>query len=264
MTEKSRSAPASAISASVNDTRYSIRNAIVEERLRRIWTNAFAQSRLAWEEALRISAFARVPPSKREFFADCVCGIVREFWRLDGVPTMPGPALKKAAKAVRMLQEAQLEFDDADRALIWRILETKPMEFDEQFERLPQTTSQLVNIFNSAIGTTNCPDKGGPPRKRGRKKGSVSVYNRGLQKLVHELSLAALAAGGSLTFDKNFKKGSMIDALDALRKYLPAGVVPNVLPGTIQKFATGFNQKPVAVNGSLLDRKYKKFSNNWS
>jgi len=210
--------------------------------MRRIWTKPFAQSRLGWKEALRISAFARVPPPEREFFADCVCGIVREFWRLDSVPAKPGPALKKAAKAVRMLQEAQLEFDDADRALIWRILETKAVEFDEQFERLPQTTSQLDSIFNSAIGATNHPDKGGPPCSRGRKKGSVSVYNRRLQKLVHELKLAALAAGGNLTFDKNFKKGSLIDALKALRKYLPAGVVRNVLPGTIQKFATDFNQ----------------------
>jgi hypothetical protein len=230
------------MSASLNDTPYSTRNAIVEERLRRIWTYAFAQSRLAREEALRISAFARVPPSEREFFADCVCGIVREIWRHDSVPAKPGPALKKAAKAVRTLQQAQLEFDDADRALIWRILETKPVEFDVQFERLPQTTSQLNDIFNSAVGTTNRPDKGGPPCTRGRKKGSVSVHNRGLQKLVYELSLAALAAGGNLTFNKNFKKGSLNYALKALRRYLPAGVVPNVLPGTIQQWATDFNQ----------------------
>jgi hypothetical protein len=197
---------------------------------------------LPWKEALKISDFARVPPSEREFFGDCVCGIVREFWRLDSVPAKPGPALKKAAKAVRMLQEAQLEFDDADRALIWRILETKPVEFDEQFKRLSQTTSQLDSIFNSILGTSKRPDKGGPPRSRGRKRGSVSVHNRALQKLVRELSLAALAARGNFTIDKNFKKGSLIDALNALRKYLPARLVPIVLPGTIQKFATGFNQ----------------------
>ncbi|HJY90261.1 MAG TPA: hypothetical protein VJ255_08280, partial [Candidatus Acidoferrum sp.] len=66
--------------------------------------------------------------------------------------------------------------------------------------------------------------------------------NRALQKLVRDLSLAALAAGGNFTINKNFKTGSLIEALDALRDYLPAGVVPNELPGTIQKFATDFNQ----------------------
>jgi hypothetical protein len=210
--------------------------------MRKISTNAFEQPRLPWKEALRISDLARVPPSEREFFGDCICGIVREFWRFDRVPAKPGPALIKAAKAVQMLHEAQLEFGEADRALLSRCLETKPVEFDELFERLPQTTSRLYSIFNSAMGTSKRPGKGGPPRTPGRKKGSVSVHNRALQKLVCDLSLAAFAAGGNFTFDKNSKKGSLIGALNALRDYLPADVVPNELPATIQRFATGFNQ----------------------
>jgi hypothetical protein len=210
--------------------------------MRKNSTNAFEQPRLPWEKALRISDLARVPPSEREFFGDCVCGIVREFWQLDRLPAKPGPALIKAAKAIQMLHEAQFEFGEADRALLSRILETKPVEFDEQFERLPQTTARLYSIFNSTMGTSKRPDRGGPPRTPGRKKGSVSVHNRALQKLVRDLSLAALAAGGNFTINKNFKTGSLIEALDALRDYLPAGVVPNELPGTIQKFATDFNQ----------------------
>jgi hypothetical protein len=223
----------------MNDDLYS--KEMVEERLRR-FSSALPLPRLPWKEALKISDLARVPASEREFFGDCVCGIVWEIWRLDRVPAKPGPALIKAAKAVQMLHEAQLEFDEADRALLSNILETKRVEFDEEFERLPRTTRRLYSIFNSAMGTSKRPDRGGPPRTPGRKKGSVSAHNKALQKLVRDLLLAELAAGGNFTFDKNFKKGSLTRALIALRKYLPAGVVPNELPGTIQKFATDFNQ----------------------
>jgi hypothetical protein len=183
-----------------------------------------------------------VPPSERELFRDCACGIVEEIWWRDeqSAPLRPGPALMKVAKAARKLHEAQFELDKQDRAWVNRILQREPAIFERQFERLPQTTWQLDFIFSSAAGTSFRSDNERSPTKSGRKKGSVN--NREFQKLVRDLLLGALAAGGELTFDKNFKKGTLIDALDILREYLPRGLVPNVLPGTIQKIKTDFNQ----------------------
>jgi hypothetical protein len=199
--------------------------------------------RLPWEEALRISDLAGVPPSEREFFRDCACGIVEDIWWRDqqAVPARSGPALMKVAKAARMLHEAQLELHEQDRAWVNRILEREPAVFGQQLERLPQTTWQLDFIFSTATGTSMLPDNARPPSGRGRKQGSVS--NRVFQKLVRDLLLAALAAEGELTLDKNSRKGTLMDALTILRKHLPTGLVPDVLsPGTIQRIKTRFNQ----------------------
>jgi hypothetical protein len=206
-------------------------------------TKAPQPPRLPWEEALRISDRARVPPSESELFRDCACSIVEEIWRRDqqSAPVRPGPALMKVAKAVRMLHEAQLKLGKRDKAWVKRLLEREPAVFEEQFERLPQTMRQLDFIFSSATGTSIRSDKEGAPSNRGRKPGSVN--DEVFQKLVRDLLLAALAAEGKLTIDKNFKKGSLIDALNILRKYLPTGLVPNSLPfGTIQKIKTRFNK----------------------
>jgi hypothetical protein len=201
--------------------------------------------RLPWEEAFRISDLARVPPSERELFRDCTCGLVEEIWWRDqeAAPVRPGPALMKAAKAARMLHESQLRLDNQDRDWLIRILEREPAVFRRQFERLPQTMWQLDFIFSTATGTPMRSDNERPSSNRGRKQGSVN--NRVFQKLVRDLLLAAFAAEGELTLDKNFKKGTLIDALEILREYLPTGLVPNVLPlGTIQKIKTRFNESP--------------------
>jgi hypothetical protein len=206
---------------------------------------ALPPPRLPWKEAFRISDLARVPPSERELFRDCTCGLVEEIWWRDqqAAPARPGPALMKVAKATRMLHEAQLELDKQDRARVNRILEREPIVFEQQFERLPQTMWQLDFIFSTATGTSMRSDNEKPPISRGRKQGSVN--NKAFQKLVRDLLLAAFAAGGELTLDKNFKKGTLIEALGTLRDYLPTGLVPNVLPpGTIQKIKTRFNQSP--------------------
>jgi hypothetical protein len=184
-------------------------------------TKTLPPPRLPWEEAFRISDLARVPASERELFRDCACGLVEEIWRRDprAAPVKPGPALLKVAKAARMLHEAQLELDKQDRVWVKRILEREPAVFEQQFERLPQTMWQLDFIFSAATGTFMLSDNERPPSKRGRKQGSVN--NRVFQKLVRDLLLAALVAGGELTLDKNFKKGTLIDALDILRNSYP-------------------------------------------
>ena len=206
-------------------------------------TKTLPPPRLPWDEAFRISDLARVPPSERERFRDYACGLAEETWWRDKQAALarPGLALMKVAKAARMLHEAQLKLGKRDRACVKRVLEREPAVFEDQFERLPQTAWQLDFIFSTATGTSMRSGSERPPTNRGRKRGSVS--NRSFQKLVRDLLLAAFAAGGKLTLDKNSGKGTLIEALNILRDHLPPRLVPNALPfGTIQKIKIRFNQ----------------------
>ena len=56
------------------------------------------------------------------------------------------------------------------------------------------------------------------------------------QKFVSELYISTVTAGGSLSLEKNTPTGSLIDALHALARCLPEGLVPRPLPAsTLQR-----------------------------
>jgi hypothetical protein len=208
-------------------------------------TKTLPPPRLPWNEAFRIAKLARVTPSDRELFRDCACGIAEGIWPSDqqAVPAKPSPALIKAAKVLQALREAELRLGSQDRAWVKRILEREPSGFMLQFEDMAQTIWKLDFIFSTATGTPMRSHGHGQLSNRGRKRGSVS--NSAFQKLVQDLLLAAHVSGGELTLDKNFKKGSLIEALEILRSYLPPRLIPHALPfGTIQKIKTRFNQRP--------------------
>jgi hypothetical protein len=61
--------------------------------------------------------------------------------------------------------------------------------------------------------------------ERGRPVGATGS-GMGRDYFIMRLEFATLAAGGKLSLDKNARKGTLIDALELLRDYLPDGFVP--------------------------------------
>src|SRR6478609_4079464 len=116
---------------------------------------ALPSPRLPRNEAMRISDLARVPPSERELFCDCACGLVEEIWWREQKTAIAksSSTLMKVAKAARMLHETQLALSAQDKTRVTNILKREPAVFEQQFQRLPQTTWQLDFIFSTAAGT---------------------------------------------------------------------------------------------------------------
>jgi hypothetical protein len=191
---------------------------------------------------LLLADIARVPAQSRNpLFRDCVRGCVMTVWDRDmrAVSLKPSRALVQAATAARNLHEATSRMNKTELDWLKRLSEQERSFIVEWCRDLPSAARAFSYLFSVAIGrpTGSVPST----QKRGRREGTVS--DKTFQDFVWDLLLAASVAGGDFTLDKNFKKGSLIDALDILRPYLPKGVMPNVLPlGTIQRIKTKFSQ----------------------
>jgi hypothetical protein len=73
------------------------------------------------------------------------------------------------------------------------------------------------------------------PHQRGRRTGDVKDLS--FRQFVHYLLVVTEQwCGGTLTLDKNYEKGTLIEAIEVLRPYLPELAVPSPLPlETIQR-----------------------------
>jgi hypothetical protein len=79
------------------------------------------------------------------------------------------------------------------------------------------------------------------PRRRCRPKGEVK--HAILRRLVLELLAVAWFTGGNLNLEKNIGRGTLIEAIDQLERFLPDGAVPRPLPlATLQRIKTDFQK----------------------
>jgi len=209
--------------------------------------------------ALRVAGLARVPAQECEPFCDSVCHSVQMVWEQDrrsvSSKPRPGRALVQAAQAARALDEAVCSLNKEDREWVdrlvanhaWLAQEERLRDSTEPFQinELHRTVWLLSFLFNTAVGRSS-PVLAGTAtlhNQRGRRRGTVKDMT--FEVFVRHLLLSAAEAGGDLTLDKNFKKGTLIDALNILRPYIPKGVVPNVLPlGTLQRIKTKYFKSP--------------------
>lgn len=150
----------------------------------------------------------------------------------------------EAAEAARALKTALNGFNESDREWVQKIAAqhiipaSKP---DNPLRDLDWTVSVLAQIFNAAIGRSLTSDEAALPRKKGRKRGGFN--DKTFRDLVWNLLLSASVSDGKLTLDVNSEKGSLVDALNILRRHVPNGVIPIQLPfGTIQKIKTEYNR----------------------
>jgi hypothetical protein len=206
---------------------------------------------LPWEVAMQVAELARIPAGpiggQREPFCDALCESVQEVWETDrrAVSSRPGRALFKAAEAARTLNEAICSLNKDDREWVGRL-----MARSHRYAELPRefllTISQIDDPFSTAIGESSplIPGTATLRYKKGRRRGYVNDMT--FYAFIRHPLLWATEYDGEFTFDKNYKKGPLIDALIILRPHLPKGAVPNVLPfGTIQRIITKYRKKPL-------------------
>lgn len=202
--------------------------------------------------AMHIAELAQIPAQEIPPFCDAICESVQRAWDLDrrAVASKPGRALFKAAAAARTLNEAFCSLNKEDREWVERLLARNPVYRELQRE-LTQVVSKIDDLFSTAVGKTFAimPGTAALRNKRGRRKRSIKDTT--FEVFIRQILLFTAEYGGKLTFDKNLQQGTLVDVLELLRRHLPKGVVPNVLPhGTIQKIKTEFlknRRRPTAA-----------------
>jgi hypothetical protein len=178
---------------------------------------------------LRVAALACVPNKNRRDFCDVIQLPLLLIWELDrrASGTRAQEALIRAAEAARALHEAFANLSPDDRAWIEETWAKVPL-YGKWLPVLPKSVDALADLFSVAVN--KAPPQGkSAPQKRGRRSGDVKDLS--FRQFVHFLLVVTEeCCGGTLTLDKNYEKGTLIEAIRILSPYLPVGVVPNPLP----------------------------------
>jgi hypothetical protein len=110
-------------------------------------------------------------------------------------------------------------------------------EWDSHFNNFQRITDELAGLSSEALSFLQAKPR---PRPRGRPRGGAfsKILARSLVEFTLRLLLDVRAAGGQLTVDKNLGEGTLLDALNLLRPYLPRWF-PRKLPvGNLDKVRT--------------------------
>jgi hypothetical protein len=223
--------------------------------------------------AEQVGRIAQIPDRDLGQFCDTLCDDVRDVWRRDrrALASKPSKTLKRAAEAARKLDQELNSLPKADREWLQSLLLQEPEYVQRQLigphpgylvppyeptplDGLSITVFHLVALVIAAAGQIPPfgPGMSRSPFKPGRKKGTVKDTN--FHNLVRHLLFGASMFGGFLTLDKNFKNGTLLEALAALRPYLPRGVIPyNLEPhvATLQRIKTAHEKYRRSPNNLL-------------
>ena len=215
---------------------------------------------LSIDVAEQVGRIARIPDKDLGEFCDGLCDDVRVVWRCDrrALPSTPSKALKRAAEAARKLDQELNSLTKADREWLQSLLLQEPQYVQRQLigphpgylvppyepaplDGLSITVFHLAALVVTAAGQVPpfAPGLDRAPFKPGRGKGTVNDPT--FHNFVRSLLIGASMFGGFFTLDKNFNKGTLLEALDALQPYLPKGVIPYDLKpyrSTLQRIKT--------------------------
>jgi hypothetical protein len=116
----------------------------------------------------------------------------------------------------------------------------------------------IAVVFNQAAGRP-APDH--PLKTFGRR---LKVKDQVLSQLVFQLCRLAEELGGEFTLDKNYHRGTLLQALELLRDHLPERLIPKALPfGTIQKIKSDFSQREWKLNRTATPEHYVRLQRKW-
>lgn len=191
--------------------------------------------------ASRIAKDAKVPA---DYHPDFVEHIVRTVVRLRerdrrATSAQPGGHLLEAANAARILHEKISTMNKNDREWVEHIKHSE-MQFEaEDIKNLDIAILNIAAVLHSAIGKPFLVGSQPPEWHLELHK----VEDQMLRELVFGLLRAAAETGGRFTFNKNSATGTLADAIDRLRPYLPKGLVPAPIPATtIQRLKIDFSR----------------------
>jgi hypothetical protein len=176
---------------------------------------------------LRIADLARILDGRnRDKLYDVIQLPVQLIWELDRrcTGTKAQKALIRAADAARAFHEAVADLSPDDREWVEE-LRAKVPQYEKCLPVLARSVEAAAGLFSVAVNKAPPQAKSG----RGRRPGDVEHFS--FRQFVIYLRVVTEAwCGGTLTLDKNYQKGTLIEAIRILEPYLPVGVVPRSLP----------------------------------
>lgn len=180
---------------------------------------------------LSLADLAKIPntPGRRRWFQHQVHNVIHDVWdQQERLDTLDAAGKNDAyADAIDKLKSATLAL-----ARLKNTVDTEELWFSIN------TIQREINRFLEFSGADVPKPR---PRNRGRPKGEVK--DKALRRLVLELLDVAWFTGGNLSLEKNIGRGSLIEAIDQLERFLPDGAVPRPLPlATLQRIKTDFQK----------------------
>jgi hypothetical protein len=188
--------------------------------------------------ALQLAKLAKVPENYREEFCQDISDHVVTTWKTNREALLDKPALIETAKAAHSLNQKVLRMNKQDREWINKHIEYFQLPLvGGEIHNLEHTVLNIAVVFSGAAGKP-APDH---PAKIFRRR--LKVKDRVLWNLVFDLCSVAKELGGEFKLDKNYQRGTLVQALEFLRGHLPKGLIPKTLPfGTIQKIKSDFSR----------------------
>jgi hypothetical protein len=216
-----------------------------------------------------LADLASVPRRKRAFYYNEVHAIVRDAWQREALK-IDEKAGKQMLKSVLSIRENVSALSAGDAKILQDVLVSPegrlifPDLAAEGLITLKNVLDQLARLVSLLTGSAlNSPAP--PNRKRGRAPGGRrlgSIKDPLLQEFVFQLWLSTGVAGGKFSFAKDPPRGTLVDALEKLKPYVPTGFMPNVWPGpTLQKIRDHLlraHNESVQVEAELTPEPSKK------
>jgi hypothetical protein len=169
-----------------------------------------------------LADLGKIPQEKRKAFSDFMTNSLLDIRAISERPHNE-EAVSKAVKAAHKLKQKLANLDPKDREkLVYQ-------SFEDEIDCFLEITMDWYARLRYPRLRTSRKDR---VKGVGRPKGTLG-YPR-LRHLVLDLAYVAKWAGGGFTYDRNYpKKGTLKKALEQLRPYVPARVVPSTLPPAI-------------------------------
>jgi hypothetical protein len=173
------------------------------------------------EVLLGLAELGNIPQEKRKAFSDFITSSLLEI-RVISEQHHNEEAVSKAVRTAQKLKRELANLDLKDREKL------VDQSFEDEIDRFLEITMDWYRRLRYLRLRRSRKDQvKGPGRPTG------TPGNPRLRQLVLDLVHVAKWAGGGFTYDKNYTKGTLVEALEQLRPYAPTGVVPPTLPSAI-------------------------------
>ena len=225
---------------------------------------------------LQLATIASIPEKRHSDFYKLVLAPHRYRWEMDekrraGSEFARKGSLAKAAKAMRIVRGALFnelsdsEHDRLNLALRALGLDRESQVAEDDFHSYYQSTFAsdstecafvALNLASALDWATGAPPWHAENRRRGRPKGKVVPH---LDGVVRDLMKATEQCGGKLTFNRHNESGTLLKAIEVIRRSSPPGFIPKALsPASIERALTSYRKKKEQRGGEFLRKLLRK------
>jgi hypothetical protein len=178
-----------------------------------------------------LAELGNIPQEKRKAFSGFMTNSLLEI-RVMSEQHHNKEGVSKAVRTAQKLKRELASLDPKDREKL------VDQSFEDEIDRFLEITMDYYTRLRFLRLRRSRKDQVKSP---GRPTGTPG--NPRLRQLVLDLVHVAKWAGGGFTYDKNYTKGTLVEALEQLRPYAPTGVVPPALPSAIGAWIAEANER---------------------